>query len=224
LQEKDRIANPRVLSGVKLFAGIRETDIATLCAAVGVSERRYPRGAALVHQGESVRRAGILIEGMLRDEKYHMDGGMQITRTYSRGATINLEALTSTLRTSPTVVIASTPARVIWMRFDALLHCEAASPTVRKALTANVMRILADESIKLMYRSDILSKRTVRERVLTYLSILRERRDSESVDIGMTQKEFANFLCVDRSSLSEELNRLRREGRISFRGTKYRVR
>jgi hypothetical protein len=67
-----------------------------------------------------------------------------------------------------------------------------------------------------MKRTDILSRRTIRERVTLFLNVLREISGDE-VDIGMTQEKLAQYLCVDRSSLSEELNIMRREGLIDFR-------
>ena len=75
----------------------------------------------------------------------------------------------------------------------------------------------------MMYKTDVLSRRTLRERVTTYLSIIREKRGSDTFDIGMTQEQFAQYLCVNRSALSKELNAMRREKLIDFRKTVYTI-
>ena len=84
-------------------------------------------------------------------------------------------------------------------------------------------KILSDQNIKIMYKVDVLSKRTIRERIITYLSIISEKRNSHTFDIGMTQEQFAQYLCINRSTLSKELNDMRREGLISFYKTTYTI-
>ena len=84
-------------------------------------------------------------------------------------------------------------------------------------------KILSDENIKIMYKVDVLSKRTIRERITTHLSIISEKRNSRTFDIGMTQEQFAQYLCINRSTLSKELNNMRREGLITFSGSRYTI-
>jgi CRP-like cAMP-binding protein len=74
-----------------------------------------------------------------------------------------------------------------------------------------------------MYKIDVISKRTLKERILTYLSIMKEKRDDSLIDIGMNQEEFAQYLCVNRSTLSTELNQMKKAGLIDYNKNSYRV-
>jgi CRP-like cAMP-binding protein len=61
----------------------------------------------------------------------------------------------------------------------------------------------------------------VRGRIMVYLSILSEKRGSLTENINMNQEELSQYLCVDRSSLSYELNKMRKEGILDFRKKTY---
>mgnify|MGYP001029992333 CR=1 FL=1 len=81
----------------------------------------------------------------------------------------------------------------------------------------------ADELIKSMYKIDVLSKKTIEEKVLAHISILSEKRGSDTVDIGMTQEQFARYLCVNRSVLTKKLNQMRQAGIIRYKKTEFTI-
>ena len=74
-----------------------------------------------------------------------------------------------------------------------------------------------------MYKIDVLSKRTLQERVLTYLSVISEKKGKDTFDISMNQEQFAQYLCVNRSVLSKELNKMRQKGLIDYRKNWYTI-
>jgi CRP-like cAMP-binding protein len=188
---------------------------------VGMWERSFSKNETLTHQGQAVSDIGILTDGVLMEEKYHLDGRRQILRVFMPGQAINLEAATSSIKTSPTSIVAKHAGTVIWMRYTDLAGGAALPERVKAKLSESIVQAISDESIKLIYKSDILSMRTVRERILAYLSVVSERRANLTIDIGMNQEDLAHYLCVDRSSLSSELNALRREGIIDFKRKVY---
>ena len=80
----------------------------------------------------------------------------------------------------------------------------------------NIIGILSRKNRRLFQKVDILSRRTLREKILAYLSYEREIHQSDSYTIPLNRQEMSDYLCVDRTSLSSELGKLRREGLIDF--------
>jgi CRP-like cAMP-binding protein len=74
-----------------------------------------------------------------------------------------------------------------------------------------------------MYKIDVLSKRTLQEKILTYLSLIREKNCADTFEIDMNQEQLAQYLCVNRSVLSKELNLMRKNGLIQYQGKCYTV-
>jgi CRP-like cAMP-binding protein len=92
---------------------------------------------------------------------------------------------------------------------------------VRDTITANILRILADDSMRKQYKIDVLYKKSLRTRIRTFLLHMAEKTDSSSLDIGMDREQFARFLGVNRSALSHELSLMRRDNLIAFSKSKF---
>lgn len=163
------------------------------------------------------------MEGKVLSVKYHYDGTSQILQTFHNNDIIGLEAVSSTFFTSPSMLIAETDCIIAFFKYSDFFTNSKLSEVCKITLLQNMNKILSDENIKIMYKVDVLSKRTIRERIITYLSIISEKRNSRTFDIGMNQNQFAQYLCTNRSALSKELNDMKREGLISFSRTTYTI-
>jgi CRP-like cAMP-binding protein len=219
--EMKQFMNKEILRKSKLFKPFSDKEISHILGSVDMRHKRFEKGEIVAHQGQIIHHIGILADGILAEEKYHFDGKRQIVRILTPYFVINLEAAASSMRTSPVSIVASRAGGILWMKYDDLMRNKAFSYKIERKLSEQIAMIISDESIRLMYKADILSKRTVRERILAYLSVVSERRSSPTISIGMNQEEFAHYLCVDRTSLSYELNLLRKDGMINYKGKTY---
>ena len=87
----------------------------------------------------------------------------------------------------------------------------------RSVMLENMVRILAVKNIRLNQKLAFISRRTIRQKLLSYLSEQALEQESRSFSIPFSRQELADFLCADRSALSSELGRLQREGILRFR-------
>jgi CRP-like cAMP-binding protein len=212
---------PSMLRSSRLFDGLSSRDFMQLCLCVKHRTEDFEKKQVLVRQGDSVSEVGILIKGNLLGEKYHMDGRVQITHIFSPYSIVNLEAASSSAKTCPVSITANKSGRIIWLPFDEMFKGDYLSEDMRKTLFDNIMSILADDNIRIMHKSDILAVRTLRDRIIAYFSIMSEKRGNITVQLSMNQEELAQYLCVDRSSLSSELNKMRKERVLDFNKKTY---
>ena len=206
----------------KLFTGLEEDVIKDIVRVANPVARHFQRGDTLWHEGDVVDGIGLLESGTLFCQRYHSDGKLQLVRLFVPNDVLNVEAAVSRRRTSPTSVVAPSAGSYLWFPNAGLLDNPAIPAEAMRTMHVNLLAYLADDAIRFIKKSDILSRRTVRDRVKMYLNVLREQHGDE-VDIGMTQEELAQFLCVDRSSLSEELNKMRRDGLIDFQRKRFKL-
>ena len=66
-----------------------------------------------------------------------------------------------------------------------------------------------------------MSKRTTREKLLSYLSDEAKRQNRSSFEIPFNRQQLADFLAVDRSAMSSELGKMRDEGILDFKKNKF---
>lgn len=84
-------------------------------------------------------------------------------------------------------------------------------PDLVSRLERNLLQIVSDKYTRLLQKGDITTRRFVRDKVLTYLSYESQLRGSRSFDIPLNRQELADYLCVDRTTLSTELTKLKAE-------------
>ena len=82
---------------------------------------------------------------------------------------------------------------------------------------------IADNNIRMANKVEILAERSLRERILVYLNILTGKAGSNTVTVRMNREQMAQFLCVNRSALSNELNKMKKEGVIDFHKDKFTI-
>lgn len=207
----------------RLFQGLSEDQILSICSAVTITEREYIKNQVIVNQGEPIKKIGILKKGNGISVKYHFDGNAQILRIYGEGEIVLLDAVNTALSTSPATLMSHSDCSMIFIPYGEILKAKSIMMEVKSLVMANCSEILSNELIRFMYKIDVLSKRTLRERILTYLSILKERTGSNIFDIGMNQEQFAQYLCVNRSVLSSELNLMKNSGIIEYKGSHFKI-
>ena len=88
-------------------------------------------------------------------------------------------------------------------------------------LSANLMAVLARKNLFLSEKLRHLSRRTLREKLLSYLEQQALSAGKNSFTIPFDRQELADYLCADRSALSREIGKLRREGVLESRGSAF---
>lgn len=76
----------------------------------------------------------------------------------------------------------------------------------------NLTRQTAAKNLMFHRKLEIISRRTTRDKLMTYLLMEAKARGSHTVVIPYDRQELADYLAVDRSGLSAEIGKLRREG------------
>ena len=87
----------------------------------------------------------------------------------------------------------------------------------------NLLRIVSEKNLILNRKIDFLSKRSTREKLLSYLSAQAKRTGSAEFSIPFNRQELADFLCVDRSAMSAELSKMSRDGLIRYEKSRFRL-
>ncbi len=82
-------------------------------------------------------------------------------------------------------------------------------------LLQNALRLIAERNVLLSQKIEILSKRLIRDKILTYLHFQSNRLGKSTFEIPFDRQGLADFLCVERSALSATISKLQKEGVLS---------
>jgi CRP-like cAMP-binding protein len=108
--------------------------------------------------------------------------------------------------------------------FDADIFAEGCSSAgAAEKLRMNVIRLLADESVRKQYKIDVLYQKSLRARIAVFLRHMSEKVGADAFEINMDREQFARYLGVNRSALSHALSIMRRDGIIRFRKGRFEI-
>ncbi|MGN0987530.1 MAG: Crp/Fnr family transcriptional regulator [Otoolea sp.] len=118
-------------------------------------------------------------------------------------------------------VVCRTPCDVLFIDYAHILkRCQNAC-THHSLLVQNMLRLMADKAQALSMRVDVLSRRSIREKLLCYFRQLAESSGKDTFTLPFSLSTLADYIATDRSAMMRELKRLREEGIISSDGRRF---
>lgn len=211
-----------VLSGTRLFKGIDRSAVQNLLSCMDASLTFHKKGHLVIRAGETVTSFGILLSGGGQAFKEDLDGRPVIISLLTPGSEIGVMLAACPGRKSPVSVLACQDSVLLSVPFSSLTAgCQKAC-VYHDRLLSNYMWIVAEKGLMLHERIDCLLKSTVREKIMTYL-LRFSQGNSGSFDLPLDRAAMAEYLHVDRSALSRELSRMKKEGLIDFYKNSFRI-
>ena len=205
----------KILSRCPRFSGLTEAEMGAVLREMQVKEKDYEKGEILLFAGEVPRDFGIVLEGGIVILKEEFSGS---TTLLSQGfpGEIFAEAFAASGEPSLVTVEAAKKTRILWISYGRMMRPEGGGRG-KGRLVENMMHILAEKNLFLANRVSHLSRRTLREKVLSYLGEQAAKQGSREFDIPFDRQKLADYLAADRSALSAVLGKLQREGVLTFR-------
>lgn len=121
-------------------------------------------------------------------------------------------------------VVCQTPCDVVFIDYPHILkRCEKAC-THHSLLVQNMLRLISDKAQSLSERVDVLSRRSIREKLLCYFHQLSAKAGSETFTLPFSLSTLADYIATDRSAMMRELKRLREEGLVRSEGRRFTLR
>jgi CRP-like cAMP-binding protein len=210
-----------ILTQNALFRGMTDAEITAAATALSATEKRYAKGDYILHAGDTTSRLGMILSGSVTIESNDIWGNSTILSHVGTGG---LFAETYSLLPEQVLlvdVVANDDCRILFLDMRAL-QSQAAAPrtansdssTWHPKLTANLLQISIRKNLLLSNRSFQTAPKTIRGKVLAYLSDIAERTGKKEFDIPFDRQQLADYLGVDRSALSAELSRMQKAGLI----------
>ena len=107
-------------------------------------------------------------------------------------------------------------SEVILIDPDSLYVTDKKIAVIQQKMLVNLIRSQKDLFNAISERMYCLTQRSIREKILRFLSFCHNSNGSTEFDIPMTREELASYLAVDRAALSRSLGELKKEGVIDF--------
>ena len=86
-----------------------------------------------------------------------------------------------------------------------------------------MLRLMSDKAQMLSERVDVLSRRSIRDKLLCYFRQQSQRAGSASIRLPFSLSVLADYIATDRSAMMRELKKLKEEGFLTSDGRQIRL-
>ena len=206
-----------------LFRDIKEEEMREILGCLTFQVRTYEHGSVIALEGNEIRYIGVVLGGnvdMIKEDLWgnhtlitRMDTGELFGETFACG--VENESVVTFMATGKTVVM--------MLPFQRMLHTCSNACDFHGKIIRNLVQTIAMKNKSLMQKVEVVTKKTLREKIMTYPSMQAQAQNTQYFYIPLKRGELAQYLCADRSALIRELTQMRRENIIDFDGNTFRI-
>lgn len=198
----------------ELFRGFSADELQELLPTIQAGIRKYHKGEAFVRAGAPVTSVGLLFSGGMTTLKKDSSGNFNLIKYSSPG---DLFFAYFSFQSSPVTVVSTAESVVLSFPVYRIMSKNASLTDNQSArLLGNILQLTSEESLLYLQKVETLSYRSVRNRICNYLYQMSVKHSNQSFSVPFNREQMAQYLCVDRSVLSKELGKMRKEGLIQF--------
>ena len=183
------------------------------CLGAGIHSVK--KGRTILCAGEKPAYTGIVLSGMLHIIREDYDGNRTIIASVTRGKLFAEALCFAGVSESPVTVVAAENSIIMKLMVERMLKTCPNSCVFHKKLITNMLALIAGKNLFLQERLEIISLKSVRSKVTLYLESFTAKQ-GRNIKIPFNREEMADFLCVERSALSHELAKMKRDGLIDY--------
>ena len=206
-----------------LFEGSCTENLSAMLGCLGTKRIAARKGQPIFREGDAATQVGVVLTGavqMIREDYY---GNRSIVAHIGPAGLFGETYACAGVAALPVSIVACEDTEAL------LLDCRRITESCTNAcvfhsrVIFNLLRLVADKNLVFDQKIQITSKRTTREKLMEYLLTEAKLRGSSSFTIPYDRQGLADYLEVDRSGLSVEIGKLRREGKLECEKRTFRL-
>ncbi len=199
-----------------IFSGITEDGIRAMLKCLEVKREDFRKGDYILTAGQEPRFVGLLLSGraLIIQEDYW--GNRNIVSGVEPGQIFAESFACSDGERLNVSVAADENCAVMWMDVARILRTCPTACAHHSRMIRNLLANIARKNVRLGDKLTHMGRRSIRQKLLSYLSEQARLSGSGRFEVPFTRQEMADYLAVDRSAMSAQLCRLRDEGVLSF--------
>ena len=189
------------LSKTALFRGATPQEVENMLTCLGAEVRQFPRGEMIYRTGDVVTSLGVVLSGSVLIENDDLWGNTTVLDSIGPGQIFAETYACASGEPLMVNVVAAEPTEVLFLNVDRVLRVCSHACDHHSKLIRNLLSISAQKNLNLSRKIFHTASKSIRGRLLSYLSYQAVRSGSRSFAIPFNRQQLADYLNVDRSAL-----------------------
>ena len=196
-----------------------EVILEKMSKCVNAKKRTFMNGETILSFGSKRKIIGIILSGNADLRKIDIKGFETILENLSKGDIFS--EMFIEINDDPTYLVATKETEVLFIDYYHIFNDCKINCLNHKIVVNTIIDMLMRKTVQLSNKISILSSRTTREKILSYLQT--EAKGNRKVTINYSLQELAYYLCVDRSAMMREIKKLIDEKKIKTEGRTFTI-
>lgn len=209
-----------------LFNSFSEEDLRSVLPLINVAQKRFPEGQNIVRMGTRIPFIGMVRRGVVRMERCDFFGNREVVGKADTGEIFG-EVFVCAGSPYAVDVQAETNCEILFFNPFAAEERNTEANSLSRRLTQrlkdNLLRILAEKSLRLSEKTAVTSCRATKDKLLTFLNVQAAKAGGDEFVLPFDRQELADYLGVDRSAMCARLSQLKADGFIDYHKNRFRL-
>ena len=204
-----------------LFKNITAENLRAVLGCLQVKTVDFEKNEYIYQTGSPIRNVGIILKGSACIEKIDCWGNRSILDKVAAGDMFGEALSCAEVDSSPVDVVAREKTTALFADYRKIITTCSSACVFHTALIENMLGILAGKNIMLTNKIEHITRRTTREKLLSYFSSAALKAGSRQFAISLNRQELADYLAVDRSAMSAELAKMKKDGILEYEKNRF---
>ena len=213
-----------LISKTALFRGCSPSEAEQVLGCLEHTVHAYEKDEIIYSRGRVVTAIGVVLSGSVRIENDDVWGNRSVLNVVGQGG-IFAEAY-ACVPNEPLMVkvAANDDCEILFLSMAKVFEADGNTCPFHSKFLQDLVVVCAKKNLELSHRIFHTSPKTVRGRLMSYFSQQVSLRGSDRITIPFDRQQLADYLGVDRSALSKELGKMKREGLLDYRKNQFELR
>ena len=210
------------LQQVSLFEGLTGPELAVILGCLGARPMQAEKGSPIFREGDPAIFIGIVLEGAVQVLREDFYGNRSILSHVGPRELFGESYAFAPTETLPVSITAVEDTKLILLDSRRITACCSNACAFHNRVIFNLLRLVAGKNLELHQKIQITAQRTTRDKLMAYLLSV-AKIQGPSFRIPYDRQSLADYLEVDRSGLSTEIGKLKKEGVLACEKNSFRL-
>ena len=199
-----------------LFSGVSEAELTAMLACLKAEKKDFPKEAFVLRAGDTAESIGLVLTGTVLVIQEDIWGNRNILSKAGLGQTFAAAYACAPGSRLNVSVVAETPVTVLFLNVKRILSVCPSACSYHSRIIRNLLGELAGKNLQFSEKLTHVGQRSTRSKIMSYLSAEALRLGTYELDIPFSRQQLADYLGVERSGLSQELGKMKKDGLLDY--------
>ncbi len=205
-----------ILRRTPLFSGVSEQELSAMLSCLDPQLKQFEKDESLLRIGEKTDAIGLVLSGSVLIVQEDIWGNRNILSKAVAGQTFAAAFACAPGARLNISVVADTPVDAMFLNVKRILQVCPSACAHHNRIIQNLLGELAEKNLRCNEKLIHTGQRTTRAKLMSYFSAESQRIGSYTFDIPFSRQQLADYLGVERSGLSAELSKLKKDGILDY--------